>query len=176
MSIRSSYSKDILSTAWVVRMPAARDCPGVACNNRFDSANEIDIQEYPHQGSGLSRCPMVGVRAAVPTCEVYAMRTLLIDNYDSFTYNLYQLIGEVCGRPSYPRDPDGRTARATSVSVLGQSPKAGFPRWGSASVIKVSRSCSVEQSVMLRSPCMDAHRRCDTKVLTCSKVFPRRCR
>jgi para-aminobenzoate synthetase len=28
------------------------------------------------------------------------MRTLLIDNYDSYTYNLFHLIAEVCGEPS----------------------------------------------------------------------------
>jgi para-aminobenzoate synthetase len=29
-----------------------------------------------------------------PTCP---MRSLLLDNYDSYTYNLYQLISEACG-------------------------------------------------------------------------------
>ena len=32
------------------------------------------------------------------------MRVILVDNYDSFTYNLYQLLGELGARPSVVRN------------------------------------------------------------------------
>src|SRR6185437_3958096 len=38
-----------------------------------------------------------GARAGLRSCDVPAVKTLLIDNYDSFTYNLFQLLAEVNG-------------------------------------------------------------------------------
>ncbi|MFB7629932.1 aminodeoxychorismate synthase component I [Streptomyces sp. NPDC056149] len=57
------------------------------------------------------------------------MRTLLIDNYDSFTYNLFQLLGEVTGRaPVVVRNdaelPDRLTERFDGIVV---SPGPGNP-------------------------------------------------
>src|SRR5690606_23987440 len=53
--------------------------------------------------------PVAGRRVA------HTMRTLLIDNYDSFTYNLYQLISEVNGtEPTVVRNDE-----FTDIAALG---------------------------------------------------------
>ncbi|MBV9060895.1 MAG: aminodeoxychorismate synthase component I [Pseudonocardiales bacterium] len=57
------------------------------------------------------------------------MRTLLIDNYDSFTYNLYQLLGEVNGRPPVVvcNDIDWSTLRLEYFDNIVISPGPGRP-------------------------------------------------
>ncbi|MFE7675708.1 aminodeoxychorismate synthase component I [Streptomyces albidoflavus] len=57
------------------------------------------------------------------------MRTLIIDNYDSFTYNLYQLIGEVNGQqPTVMRnDVDWSEIRFEDYGNVVISPGPGTP-------------------------------------------------
>ncbi|MBM0274435.1 aminodeoxychorismate synthase component I [Micromonospora tarensis] len=57
------------------------------------------------------------------------MRTLLIDNYDSFTYNLHQLIGEVTGRaPTVVRnDTDWNSLSTADFDGIIVSPGPGRP-------------------------------------------------
>jgi para-aminobenzoate synthetase len=57
------------------------------------------------------------------------MRTLLIDNYDSFTYNLYQLLGEVNGRPPVVvhNDADWSQIRLDDFDAVVVSPGPGRP-------------------------------------------------
>ncbi|MCB5180562.1 aminodeoxychorismate synthase component I [Streptomyces antimicrobicus] len=57
------------------------------------------------------------------------MRTLLIDNHDSFTYNLYQLLGEVNGLPPVvvPHETDWSTLDMADYDAIVVSPGPGRP-------------------------------------------------
>ncbi|MEV1288940.1 aminodeoxychorismate synthase component I [Micromonospora sp. NPDC049679] len=57
------------------------------------------------------------------------MRTLLIDNYDSFTYNLYQLLGEVNGEPPVVlrNDTDWAQVPIAEFDAVVISPGPGRP-------------------------------------------------
>jgi para-aminobenzoate synthetase len=57
------------------------------------------------------------------------MRTLLIDNYDSFTYNLYQFLAEVNGQPPVVmrNDVDWSRVRTEDFDAIVISPGPGRP-------------------------------------------------
>ena len=57
------------------------------------------------------------------------MKTLLIDNYDSFTYNLYQYLGELGGAPDVVRNDQVSIAqvRAAQPERIVISPGPGSP-------------------------------------------------
>jgi len=57
------------------------------------------------------------------------MKTLIIDNYDSFTYNLYQLIGELGGNPVVVRNDEDTLdeIRKENYSHIVISPGPGSP-------------------------------------------------
>ncbi len=61
----------------------------------------------------------------------FAVRTLLVDNYDSFTYNLFHYLAEVNGRePDVVRndDPHWKIAQLSAFDNVVVSPGPGTPR------------------------------------------------
>ncbi len=61
------------------------------------------------------------------------MKTLLIDNYDSFTYNLFQLLAEASGEePIVVRNDEASWAELSRLEFdnVVISPGAGRPRPG----------------------------------------------
>ena len=57
------------------------------------------------------------------------MRMILIDNYDSFTYNLFQFIGEVNGHPPVVvrNDTPGPTSDSTTSTPSSSRPARAGP-------------------------------------------------
>jgi para-aminobenzoate synthetase len=78
------------------------------------------------------------------------MRTLLIDNYDSFTYNLYQLLGEVNGQPPVvvTNDVDWSEIRLARFDGVVISPGPGRPERPVDFGISASAICEMALPVL----------------------------
>jgi para-aminobenzoate synthetase len=82
------------------------------------------------------------------------MRTLLIDNYDSFTYNLFQLLGEVNGQPAVVvrNDIDWDTVAVDEFDAIVVSPGPGRPE--RASDFGISARAIGESELPLLGVCL----------------------
>ncbi|AYG84939.1 Aminodeoxychorismate synthase component 1 [Streptomyces hundungensis] len=82
------------------------------------------------------------------------MRTLLIDNYDSFTYNLFQYIGEATGRPPVvvPNDADWSRLPVEDFDAIVVSPGPGSP--ARARDFGISRQAILESGLPVLGVCL----------------------
>ncbi|WP_431780379.1 aminodeoxychorismate synthase component I [Streptomyces chumphonensis] len=82
------------------------------------------------------------------------MRTLLIDNHDSFTYNLFQYIGEATGQPPVvvTHDADWSRLRVESFDAIVVSPGPGSP--DRARDFGISRQAITESGLPVLGVCL----------------------
>ncbi|MFI9643465.1 aminodeoxychorismate synthase component I [Micromonospora sp. NPDC051925] len=82
------------------------------------------------------------------------MRTLLIDNYDSFTYNLFQYIGEATGQPPVvvPNDSDWSRIRVEDFDAVVVSPGPGSPE--RARDFGISRQAILDSGLPVLGVCL----------------------
>ncbi|MEV1050126.1 aminodeoxychorismate synthase component I [Streptomyces sp. NPDC049887] len=82
------------------------------------------------------------------------MRTLLIDNYDSFTYNLFQYIGEATGQPPVvvPNDADWSRLSVEDFDAIIVSPGPGSP--DRARDFGISRQAITESGLPVLGVCL----------------------
>ncbi|MFI7500332.1 aminodeoxychorismate synthase component I [Streptomyces sp. NPDC049687] len=80
------------------------------------------------------------------------MKTLLIDNYDSYTYNLFQLIAEVNGEEPVVIHNDGRLDTLSGFDNVVVSPGPGHP--GTARDFGISARVLAESEVPVLGVCL----------------------
>eukprot|EP00897_Mesotaenium_endlicherianum_P006754 jgi/Mesen1/6106/ME000310S05204 len=98
--IRSNWHRQSLEAPSLVRSSLASE-PKELVVKRWQNSF-IPGPSSDQEASALPKDSDLGARqelAAWPLTRVAPIQTLLVDNYDSYTYNLYQLLAEVNGAP-----------------------------------------------------------------------------